>query len=262
MDANGKQAKVWAIVIVVVGLVAGYYFWHQSQVQVGAAEQLTEVLSTPPDASGQRTGIVPALLKVQTDYPGTRAGSDAALLAGAKLFEDNKFAEARSVLERFVREHRDSPYYAQALLGLASCHETEGKTNDAITIYSDLKDHYARSVVAGPAQLALARIYEAQGKLEQARDMFEAVARSNPNSSIGSEAGGHYEDLIMKHPELIPKPPPAPTPASVILTNMTPVVQGTNAAPAPPAPATNTNQTSPSAAPAATNSSTPAAPKP
>ena len=57
------------------------------------------------------------------------------------------------------------------------------------------------------AKFALAQIGERQGKLAAAEDLYEAVARSNPNGSLGSEAA-------IRAMELKTKLPPPSTPAT------------------------------------------------
>jgi len=86
----------------------------------------------------------------------------------------------------------------EALLGTASCQEVLGKTNEAMAIYQDIKDHHSSDVVAAQAKFALARLYETQNKPEVARPLYEDLARNEPYSSIGSEAGIRLEELMAR----------------------------------------------------------------
>ena len=60
--------------------------------------------------------------------------------------------------------------------------------------------------VASQARFAVARIYESQGKLEQARVQYEELARSEANSSIGNEAGIKAEELRLIVPQVVAAP--------------------------------------------------------
>ena len=56
---------------------------------------------------------------------------------------------------------------------------------------------------APPARLALGRLYESQGKLEQARDLYLKLAGESAGL-IGTEAGDRLTDLFQKRPDLRP----------------------------------------------------------
>src|SRR5206468_4481552 len=101
----------------------------------------------------------------------------------------------------------------QALLGIAASWDAQGKTNEAVAAYKNLVDHHPGESVIPQAKFALARLYEAQGKLEQARIYFEELNRTEHYGSLGSEAGMRLEEMIAKNPGLVPKPatPSAPT---------------------------------------------------
>jgi tetratricopeptide (TPR) repeat protein len=125
----------------------------------------------------------------------------------------------------------------QALLGVAACLEAEGKTEQALTAYKDLVTRHAKESVIPQAKFALARLYEAQGKPELARDLFEQVEHDNPYGSLGSEAGMRLEDLNAKYPKPVPAPvsPPSFTTAPVT------IAPGTTATTAPVNAASPTN---------------------
>jgi TolA-binding protein len=127
-------------------------------------------------------------------------------LAGASYFTEGKYGEAKTQFERFTRNHPESPFMSQALLGVAACLDAQGKTNEALTAYKDLTDHHPGESVIPQAKFALARIYEAQGKAELARSLFEELNRADPYGSLGSEAGMRAEELLAKNPGLLQKP--------------------------------------------------------
>jgi len=103
----------------------------------------------------------------------------------------------------------------EALLGAAACMDALGKTNEALTAYTDLVRQHPGENVTSQARFALGRLYEARNDPEKARAQFEEVARGNPYGSLGSEAGMRLEELNQKYPKLVPVTPPA--------TNATPI---------------------------------------
>jgi tetratricopeptide (TPR) repeat protein len=199
-----KKEVLWgAIVIVLVGMGIGFYFWQQNERQAQANQALSSVTSTgfnPEAASSAEPG---ALLKVTADYPNTDAAARALLLAGAELYRQGKYSEARTQFEKFLREDRNSPFAPQAFFGVAACLDALGKTTEAITAYNDIIQHYSTDNVAPQAKLSLGRLYEQEGKWTQARDLFLELARAS-RGSISSEAIIHLEALFAKHPELVP----------------------------------------------------------
>jgi TolA-binding protein len=146
-------------------------------------------------------------LKVAATYPKSSAAARAVLLAGGTLFVEGKYDQAKAQFEKFVHEYRDTTFMGGALLGIAACLDAQNKTDDAIRAYKDLTEHHSGDPAVPQAKFALARLYEGQGKPELARSLFEDVARSDPNSSLGSEAGMRLEELKMQHPELFAPPP-------------------------------------------------------
>jgi hypothetical protein len=51
---------------------------------------------------------------------------------------------------------------------------------------------------AGVAKLAIARIYETQGKLNEAFSLYGEVVRADPNGALGSEASMRAMELKSK----------------------------------------------------------------
>jgi len=198
-----------ATVVVALGVIVGFYLWYQNEKETSASEALTSV--SLPTGPGPRSDTADAYLKVAATYPKSSAGARAVLLAGGTLFVEGKYDQAKAQFDKFVREYHDTTFMGEALLGIAACLDAQNKPDDAIRAYKDLTDHHSGDPAVPQAKFALARLYEAQGKSELARTFFEDVARSEPYSSLGSEAGMRLEELKMKHPELF-APPPSSTP--------------------------------------------------
>jgi len=249
-EANKKQVKLGAIIVAVLAVVISIFVWQRSEKERKAGEALSDVfVPLAMAAPNARVSGVDGYQKVALAYPNHEAGAQAMLLAATGLFGDGKFKEALAEFDAFARQHPESALIGQTLLGRAACFDALNQTNEAATAYKTLIDQHPTEPMIPQAKFALARLYEAQGKLEQARNYYEEVG-NNRYSSIGSEAGIRLEELLQKHPELVPSTPslnpaaksaptalvPAPKPTAAPANAPTPapkVVNVTNAATAP-----------------------------
>ena len=209
-EANKKQTLWGAAALAVVALIAAFFLYHRSEAEVAASEALSN-LAVSQTTGASRGDSADAYLKMAAAYPNSRAAARALLLAAGTLFAEGKYAEAKTQFERFTREYTDSPFRGEALLGIAACLDAQGNTSDATAAYKNLIDRLPAAHVLPQARFALARLYEAQNKPEQARSLFEEVERNNPYSSLGSEAGMRLEELKAKYPNLAAPSAPMPT---------------------------------------------------
>ena len=199
--------------VLVVALVVWFMVWEQGEKQVAAGEALSQV-SASHFTPGPHPGAAEAYLKVAAAYPSSDAGARALLLAAGTLFSEGKYDDAKAQFQKFVREHSDSPFLGQALLGIASCLDAQGNA-DAAGAYKDLVDHHSGDVAVPQAKFALARLYEAQNKPDLAHTLYEDVEHTDPYGMFGPEAGMRAAELEIKFPNLAAKPatpPAAPAP--------------------------------------------------
>lgn len=85
--------------------------------------------------------------------------------------------EARVLLDRFPR----SPLAPQARLLLASCFEMEGRRAEAIAAYQELIDRTASGEAVSRAQLAMAKLLEAQGDDDRALETLLSCLKTYPD---------------------------------------------------------------------------------
>ena len=135
-DENKQQAMLGALIVVLLGIGLGFFFWRTNEKDVASGQALTAVtLSYTGPGGGLRSGASDQLLKVANDYPGSKAGSRALLLAAGNLYVDGKYDEARKQFERFTREYKDSTFMGEALLGdgvLLRCAEQDKRSGDSL----------------------------------------------------------------------------------------------------------------------------------
>ena len=119
---NNTRQALWGVAgLLLLGLVVGYFVYHQNQKEIQAGEALSNVASAQMGGSGGNVNTADAYLKVASEYPSSKAGMRALLLAAGDFFADGKFEQAKAQFQKFAREHSDSPLLGQALLGIAAC---------------------------------------------------------------------------------------------------------------------------------------------
>lgn len=214
-EANKKQVIWIAAAIIVVGAVAGFYFWRLTAVQFAASEALAAVEAQVSAPGSPRSESAESYLKVANEHAGTLAAARALLQAGAVHFTQGKYAEAQTVFQRFLREYPESQYRQQALLGNAASLEALGKAEEAVAAYQSVSQQASGSAIGNQARFALARIYESQGRLAQALPIYEELSRADQTGSIGNEAGLRAEELRSKLPPPSAAVTNAPAPALI-----------------------------------------------
>lgn len=203
IEANWIRIALGGGVIIVVAMLISFYSWQRDQKEITAGKALTQFMMSAPrnvTVSQQADNY----LKIAGDYQGTSAGQRAWLQGAAMLFAEGRYADAQTQFQKFLDAHPDSFFAGQAALGVATSLDAQGKTDLAAGAYQRVINISSDLTVANAAKFALAQIDERQGKLADAMNLYEDVMRSNPNSSLGSEAGLRGMELKIK---LLPAPP-------------------------------------------------------
>jgi TolA-binding protein len=184
------------IVVVAIGLIS-FYSWQRDQKEITAGETLSRMMMSDSrtTTAAQQAGL---FMKVAGDYPGTAAGQRAILQSAGMLFEAGKYPDAQTQFQQFLNQYPGSPLAAQATLGVAASLDAQGQTDSAAGVYQRVITSYSDVIVASYAKYRLAQIDERLGKWTEALNLYEDVARSNPGSQLGSEAGLRAMELKMK----------------------------------------------------------------
>lgn len=194
-------------------LIAGVsvFIQFRANKEVSASQALSEIrvpfnpaTAPPPDAAQK-------LFDVANRYTGTKAAARALHMSGGLLFVERDFARAQERFNALVQTYPESPWVPDANLGIAACLEAQGKTDDAIKKYEDIRKRHASATILDDAKLALARLYEKSNPTESWR-LYEELLNADRNSGISAEAGLRQEELVKRNPELasLRQPPPAP----------------------------------------------------
>jgi tetratricopeptide (TPR) repeat protein len=288
LDQNKQRLLLYGGAAIVVGVLVSYIWYNANQKEPRASQALSDIV-LPQNLALAAPESIEALLKVETDHPGTGAAERAVLQAAGYLFQEGRYADAQKLFERFERTYLESTLRSQAMIGVAACLDGQQKTTEAVAAYEKLQKAYPNDVVSAEGKLGLARLYERQNKLPEAFGLFQEILRANPpnQSTLGAEAYEHYQNLMQTRPDLLfsnlpPRIAPVSTnrpmpalPSNVIQvmpTSSIPVTQRVAAptlprpttppaAPPPPKAATNRPALAPPAIPVPPASGTAPAPK-
>jgi TolA-binding protein len=194
-EANLKRLAFGVVFVVIAVFVFSFYSYRQSQGEIAAGQALTQV-----SVSNTGSELAEACLKIAADYSGTLAGQRALLQGATALFVSGKYADAQTQFQKFLDAYPDNFLAPQAALGVAASLDAQGKTDLAVSAYQHAAGQSSDVNVVASAKFALAHLEEARGKLAEASKLYEEVARSFPNSSMGNEAGLRAMELKIKSP--------------------------------------------------------------
>ncbi len=220
VENNIRTVVIGAMVVVAAAVVISYYFWKQSETEMEAGKAFTQLLvSTPPDS--QASDLANSYLKLAADYPGTQAAGRALIMGATTLYVSGDYAKAQSEFQQYMTTYPAGPFAATALLGVAASLDAQHKTDDAAKAYQRVINNFSDPNATDAAKFALAKIDEQLGKLSDAADLYMEVARSNPNSPLGSEAALQAEKLRGK--AQAPTTPAPATTQAITSSNRPPV---------------------------------------
>jgi tetratricopeptide (TPR) repeat protein len=193
IEDNKKRIAIGAGIVMVAIFIFYFVSSQRDQTEIDAGKALTEaVIST----SGQSAD---GYLKINAQYPATLAGQRALLQGAAAMFAAGRYADAQAQFQKYLDAHPDGAFSGQASLGVAASLDAQGKSDLAAGAYQQVF-RSSDAMTVSIAKLATARIYESQGKLKEALDLYQSVAGANPNRALGSEAAVRAMELKTKLP--------------------------------------------------------------
>lgn len=248
-----KIVLAFGLVAVLLGVI-GVSRHFQAQTELEAAEKFTSA-TTVEDCE-----------IVIHNYPGSVAAGNAILFKADLFWQSDKKTDSIAELSRFIKEQPTHTLRPLAMLALASKQAATGNNVSARKTLDDLLSAHPKSEVAAGAQALIGDLLWAEGKVDEARKIFEGLPRNYPGSAFIGETEERLKMMNSGLPmvELDPPPaPPAPVAPAVIPT--APLLPGLKLPVAPPAPATPDQKASvPQALPVAppASAATPAVPAP
>jgi tetratricopeptide (TPR) repeat protein len=198
---SGVLRWVVSVAAVVILLGGGLAYWNirstAAEVALGAALDIyTAPLAqpgAPPESgvyptAGERSKVAnEKFVAAAKDFGWLPEGSKAHYFAGVTYQELGQTASAETELKAAAGSW-DRNLASLAKLALASLYHQTARDAQAIEIYNALVAKPSETVSAGVAQLALADLYAAQGKQDQARALWAKVKDADKDGAAGSIA--------------------------------------------------------------------------
>ena len=174
MQLNQKAilAGIGAISVVTLAIV-GYRYMDASK-RTEASNELYK--ATAPMAQGKLPEAQAALEKVVKRYDGTSSGSQAALLLAQVLFDQKKYQDGITLLEK-ARGSAGSDFSASTEALIATGYESLGKHEQAAEHYGLAASAAKFPLDKGSNQASQARSLTTAGKFADARRIWEALSK-------------------------------------------------------------------------------------
>ena len=171
--------------------------------------------------------------KVIDTYPGTLAAANAYLLLAREQIDAKDLAGASATWQTFAEKFPKHPQAGAVLVARGNALEAQGKLDEARAIYQQVASSYATDYAAPMARISEAALLKSQRKFEDARRVYDNVIATYPNSVGAIQAKDELRYLNALPPLGAPAPTPSPSPAPIPSAAPTPVTVPL----APPTPA-------------------------
>lgn len=196
-DANRKRLIALGVVVLVALLVWYYLKTSRESHTLAAGQAYTEFqLNQPKTESTQQ--VAEGYQNIAKEFAGTLTAQRAQLQAAEILFNAGNYAAAQTQFESFLKANATSPLAGTARLGVGACQESQGKLDDALATYRQVKTGYPSTAEGINANFSSARVLELQGKLANAISAYQEVMNSPLAGSLASEAASRAALLQVK----------------------------------------------------------------
>ncbi len=172
--------SIAAAVVVLSLLAAGVGWWRSRQ----AAAAAVRFQSAYGDFQAKRYAeAAEGFASVERDYGSTPSGRLAALYEGHALAQKPDPTAAAVAYERYLDSGVQADYLRQeALLRLGAVREAAGDATGALKAYEEAVGLAGPFTVEG--RMSMARMLEAAGQTDKARDLYLTVLKESPSGSV------------------------------------------------------------------------------
>jgi tetratricopeptide (TPR) repeat protein len=177
-QANRTALVAVAAAAVVIAAVGAGVSWYRARQAAAAAVRFQSAHDEFQASRWAEAGE--AFAGLGRDYPGTGYGRLAALYQGHALLRKPDPAAAAAAYGDFLAASPPTDYLRQeALMGLGAAREASADAPGARDAYEQA------ATIEGPfrsdARLSLARLYEAEGQPDRAKELYLAVLKESPS---------------------------------------------------------------------------------
>lgn len=133
------------------------------------------------------------LEELRRDFPQNKSGEAALIYIGESYCSLGKLNEAEASFEEYLTSYPNGEFSARAQEQLGYLMEEKGKFQEAIDAYRKVYENYPESYICPQAVLSIARCYEAEKEWQEAKRTYEELVSSYPWSSSASLARTYLE---------------------------------------------------------------------
>jgi len=180
-QANATLLVGIAAAVLDVAAVAGGVSWYRARRADAAAAQFRT--ADAQFQGGHFAEAADAFTTLGRDYGGTQYGRLASLYEGHALARKPDPSGAAAAYSAYLASSPETEYLRQeALQGLGQAREAGGDAKGAQEAYEQA------AAIDGPfqtdARVAVARLYEAAGQSDKAREVYLAILKDSPTGSV------------------------------------------------------------------------------
>jgi tetratricopeptide (TPR) repeat protein len=190
-----KRQVTWAVVAVAV-LAGGAWYYQRSQALRAQRAEAQYFQARQAGAAGNLPLAVSDLQKVATRYEGTQAGAQAALTLAQTLYDQKKYKEGVSALQKVEGKVPDD--------FKPSVHTLEAAGYEQLKDFVNAAEQYKSAALASrfPAdksqyKASAARDYMAAGKTAEAASIWTEIAKED-TGPMASEAKVRLGEVLAK----------------------------------------------------------------
>jgi len=187
---NQRILQIIGVVTVVLVVTISLYNSYRTSRLENAASALSLAMNAEGDARSS------SLQQVINDFGGTPSALWATTELGHMAMKDSDYKKAGAFYSQAREENSNSsPMFALLTFGMGQAAEAGKDYAAASTAYADLKNLEGYS---GEGYLGMARVFEAQGKKEQALTVYEEYLATFPGESQNDRAIKMLQEKITR----------------------------------------------------------------
>jgi tetratricopeptide (TPR) repeat protein len=204
VDHRSKLVATAVVVVVILALLAGGWAYLNYRDQQASADLAQAIQKYTAPIRPPGTPATPDVLsyastqerdqaagaefnRIAQKYSLTQSAQVARYFAGITARDLGDNATAEKDLQE-VAGSRHPEIASLSKLALAAIYHDTNRNTQAVDLYKQLIDHPTASVGKDAAQLALASLYEAMARPDDARHLYEQMQKASPGSAVSQLA--------------------------------------------------------------------------
>ncbi|HKO16629.1 MAG TPA: tetratricopeptide repeat protein [Gemmatimonadaceae bacterium] len=194
-----RNSKVLGVAAVVVVIAAAFFWFYTRSVQIKSENAERSLLTAQQSLASGNTNLARNdLEKVINRYGGTAAGSEAALLLAQLDYQESKYQDGITVLEKAIKGGAAEGSLGSIHSLIADGFAQLGKPGDAAKQYEKAADATIYPNEKAYQQAKAARAFAAAGDTAQARQLWSTLAADDQVQSVAAEARVRLAELTAK----------------------------------------------------------------